>query len=171
MIPHIKLIGSIIILMAGIFSLLYTYQVYKSFSYKYLKTIVYYILLYNCFEFCVIGLKYFQLNISNSSTTHISPILTNIFYLILAGTFVGRTFVMVQTISDLLHGVLVPLVKKWIVPVVLLGLVVVVTDIIWFEEDMRLDPFQILLYTSVFVYFFELPAFLFMIFKARDEHD
>ena len=171
MIPHIKIFGSIIIVMTGMFSLLYTYQVYKIFPYRYLKTFAYYFLFSNLFQFLVLGLKYFQINIYDSSTTDVSPVLTNIFYLIVSGTFVGRTITMVQTVSNLLHGVLVPIVKKWIVPVVILGVLLVVIDILWFEEGMSLDPYQILLYTMVFVYYFEAPAQIFVLYKARSEQD
>mgnify|MGYP002640476061 CR=1 FL=1 len=171
MIPHLKIFSSIIFLMAGMFSLLFTYQAYKSFPYRYLKTLFYYFVFYNCFEFVIISMKYFHLNIYDSSTMNISPVLSNAFYLILSATFIGRTVTMVQMVSGLLNGVLVPLVKKWALPVVILGVLVVVIDIMFFETDMELSLFQILMYTSAFVYFFEVPALIFMIYKARRAAD
>ena len=117
------------------------------------------------------GLNYFQLNIFTSSAIDLAPVLKNTFSLILSASFIGMAVAMVQTVSGLLNDILMPMVKKWVIPVAILGVVVVVLDILLFEADMELDLYKIILYTSAFVYFFEIPVLIFIIVSARNQQD
>ena len=171
MIPHIKILSSVIILMTGMFSLLYTFSAYKSFPYHYLKSFLYYIFIFNGFELLLSGLNYFQLNIFASATIDIAPVLKHTFALVLSACFVGMAITMVQTVSGLLNDILMPIVKKWVIPVAILGVAAVVFDILLFEADMELDLYQVILYTSAFVYFFEFPILIFIIVSARNQQD
>lgn len=171
MIPHIKLLASIIILITGVFSLFYTHHVYKVFPERYLKPFLGYILLFNVFEFLVIGMKYYELNMFDTTALNISPLLKNSFFMLMSVSLVGMAISMIQTASGLLKTDFKPFIRRWAIPSVALALIVIGIDIKWFEDDLTFELFTVILYTSVLIYFFELPALLVLYFRGRKESE
>ena len=171
MISHIKLLSTIIILITGTVAGLTVYHSYKQNYYPFLKFLIYHVLFFNLFVFLQFIEKYFNLHLGDLFISAEHPYFTNIYMTVVAVTVFGMSFSMFKIVAGLRDKSVKSIFKAWAIPVILFITLLIIIDLIYFEDDIKFGIFELLLVFSSLFLLFEIPALIWLLIDGRNETD